>query len=58
MPVVPKEIYGAVAAAGDGLVYELVRAGRVDELPTLEEQLRHVYLGLLGTPALLRAERR
>ena len=54
-PAVPAAIYGAVAAAGDGLVYEVIRAGRTAELPGLEPHLLHVYLALLATPAQLRA---
>ena len=50
-PDVPDEVYGAVVAAGHGLVAEHIRQGRTATLRELEPLVLYVHLGLLADPA-------
>ena len=47
-PAVPPEVYLALAGATDELVRSLVRAGRPDALPDLEETLVSLHLAVLA----------
>jgi len=47
-PSVPGEVYLALAGAADELVRSLVRAGRTDALPSLEETLVSLHLAVLA----------
>jgi AcrR family transcriptional regulator len=47
-PSVPHEAYLALAGATDELVRSLVRAGRTDDLPDLEETLVSLHLAVLA----------
>ena len=47
-PCVPGEVYLALAGAADELVRSLVRAGRTDALPGLEETLVSLHLAVLA----------
>lgn len=49
-PAVPDEVYGAVVAAGHGLVAEHIRQGRAATLRELEPLVMYVHLGLLADP--------
>jgi AcrR family transcriptional regulator len=47
-PSVPSEVYLALAGATDELVRSMVRAGRADALPELEETLMSLHLAVLA----------
>jgi AcrR family transcriptional regulator len=47
-PVVPYEAYLALAGASAELVRSMVRAGRIDELPNLEDTLVSLHLSVLA----------
>jgi AcrR family transcriptional regulator len=47
-PSVPVEVYPALAAATAQMVQSVVRAGRTDELPGLEETLVSLHLAVLA----------
>ncbi len=47
-PSVPPETYLALAGATDALVRSMVRAGRTDALPELEETLMSLHLAVLA----------
>jgi hypothetical protein len=47
-PVVPGEVYLALAGAGDRLVRSVVRTGETDALAGLEETLVSLHLAILA----------